>query len=143
MYLALPPVFPGTSLSWTPPSSLYCIHRSVSMISAAERNLRIAASPLLSLFLSSWAESRAPTVAVPAASPVLMNERRVDGLFEPLTRGKFPGVNISCSFLLHHCSVCTSGCDQLTVAGRKTRHLYLPPYRPCFFYPHSRRHPHV
>src|SRR6476646_6186451 len=65
------------------------------MISAAERNLRIAASPAESVLL--WAKSPAPMVAEPAASPVFMNERRVKGFFELLTR--FPLLNISCYFL--------------------------------------------
>jgi hypothetical protein len=47
------------------------------MISAAERNLKIASSPAVSVLL--WAESPASMVAVPAGSPALMNERRVDG----------------------------------------------------------------
>src|ERR1700730_8778617 len=52
MYSALP-LPPGTSLSWIPPSSLYCCHRSVSRISAAARNRKIAASPsVIPLLLS-------------------------------------------------------------------------------------------
>src|SRR5260370_38019906 len=67
----------GTSLSWIPPSSLYCCHRSVSMISAAARNLRMEASPGVrrpDFSSGPWvtAESRvarspAPAVAAPAA----------------------------------------------------------------------------
>src|SRR5215472_986141 len=76
---------PGTSLSWTPPSSLYWTHRSLSRISAAARNLRIAASPAVSLlssacFLAKRDEpvpNRPPlTVAAPAAKPLLIKERR-------------------------------------------------------------------
>src|SRR6184192_2729259 len=67
-----------------PPSSLYCCQRSVSRISAAERNLRIAASPLLSLFdvgvfasavaADSKVERPAPT---PTATPPATSERRL------------------------------------------------------------------
>src|SRR5712691_9201153 len=81
------PLPPGTSLSWIPPSSLYCCHRSVSRVSAAARNLRIAASPGVRrpdfssgalLRAKSPSPSRAaPQVAAPAANvPFLKNERR-------------------------------------------------------------------
>src|ERR1700694_58210 len=84
------PLPPGTSLSWIPPSSLYCCHRSVSRISAAAKNLRIAASPFVSLPLlsSSWSKPgtlpasspEALTVAAPAAAiPFLKNARRFAG----------------------------------------------------------------
>src|SRR5260370_20682894 len=86
MYGALP-LPPGRSQSWIPPSSLYCCHRSVSRVSAAARNLRIAASrgvrrPDFSsgalLRAKSPSPSRAaPQVAAPAANvPFLKNERR-------------------------------------------------------------------
>src|ERR1700730_4316060 len=83
VYGALP-LPPGTSLSWIPPSSLYCCHRSASMISAADRNLRMAASPCVRPALSSaanavtpLASSPEPTVPAPAASPVSKKERRL------------------------------------------------------------------
>src|SRR5262249_2040727 len=84
------PLPPGTSSSWMPPSSLYCCQRSVSRISRAARNLRIAASPLLKRRLGSsvtWLNtsllsSSRPTAAEAAdAMPVLRIERRVVCLF--------------------------------------------------------------
>src|SRR5207302_8803172 len=67
-----------------PPSSLYCCQRSVSRISAAARNLRIAASPLLSLldvgFLASAvaADSKeARPAPTPTATPLATSERRL------------------------------------------------------------------
>src|SRR6266446_5824950 len=55
------------------------------MISAAARNLRIAASPLVSLPPSSlaFANRRRPAVAEPTAKPFLMKERRFARLFKP------------------------------------------------------------
>src|SRR2546427_2121629 len=82
VYFAFP-LPPGTSLSWIPPSSLYCCHRSVSRISAAARNLRIAASPCVRPALPASARAGAPlkspeTVApAPTASPVPKKERRL------------------------------------------------------------------
>src|SRR4029077_495524 len=77
------PLPPGTSLSWMPPSSLYCCHRSVSRISAADRNLRMAASPWVSSPPPPSANAAAarpsgPRVApAPTASPVAKNDRRL------------------------------------------------------------------
>src|SRR5207302_9378816 len=79
------PAPPGPSLSWTPPSSLYCCHRSVSMISAADRNLRMATSPCVRLLLPSSAKAGIPLAhspaprapAPPIASPLRKKERRL------------------------------------------------------------------
>src|SRR6266566_1325143 len=67
-----------------PPSSLYCCQRSVSRISAAARNLRIAASPLLSLldvgfFASAVAadSKEARPAPTPTATPLATSERRL------------------------------------------------------------------
>src|SRR6478672_5936404 len=66
-----------------PPSSLYCCQRSVSRISAAERNRRIAASPLLNLFdvgffASAVADSKeARPAPTPTATPLATSERRL------------------------------------------------------------------
>src|SRR6516165_10445241 len=66
-----------------PPSSLYCCQKSVSRISAAARNLKIAASPLLSLDedgLSARALTAPPSgpkpAPTPTATPLAMNARR-------------------------------------------------------------------
>src|SRR5215472_1925712 len=84
------PLPPGTSLVLgTPPNSLYCTQKSVSMISAAAAKRRSAASPGVSrpLFSSSadadalWDKSPAPTVATPAATPFLRKPRRVEAEF--------------------------------------------------------------
>src|SRR3989441_10284805 len=80
----------GTSLSWIPPSSLYCCHRSVSSISAADRNRRMAISPLVRLALLSSAKTGNPLASIPApmipapptASPLLKKERRLVVIFE-------------------------------------------------------------
>src|SRR5258707_4731128 len=61
------------------------------MISAAARNLRIAASPLLSLPLFALADELfasipAASVAVPAANPFLIKERRFADPFKSLVR---------------------------------------------------------
>src|SRR6266436_83289 len=99
------PLPPGTSLSWIPPSSLYCCHRSVSRISAVARNLRIAASPFGRLPLCSsglgWprtvevlTNSPAPTVAAPTAvNPFFTNERRLVELFKPFSRSFIGGIS--------------------------------------------------
>src|SRR5579883_2253949 len=82
------PLPPGTSLSWMPPSSLYCCHKSLSMISAAARNRRIATSPLVRpLLLVPLALAKAGTavvnspelmvVAAPTATLVRRKERRL------------------------------------------------------------------
>src|SRR6266700_5081517 len=78
------PLPPGTSLSWMPPSSLYCCHRSLSMISIAARNLRMATSPCVRRALPSWAKAgnplaNSPVPMAPApttASPLRKKERR-------------------------------------------------------------------
>src|SRR5579871_941652 len=76
----------------TPPSSLYCCHKSVSRISAAAKNRKMAASPLCRLPLASSAKadslsgrSAETKDAAPAtATPFLKNERRPDGFCEQL-----------------------------------------------------------
>src|SRR5262252_10435751 len=68
-----------------PPSSLYCCQKSVSRVSSAARNRRMAASPGVRppLALSAKAgtpaaNSPAPTVpAAPTASPLRKKERRL------------------------------------------------------------------
>src|ERR1700674_1789052 len=59
MYEGLPPL--------TPPISLYCCQRSVSMISAAARNLKIATSPELSLETTLRGLAAGPAALTPAA----------------------------------------------------------------------------
>src|SRR3954470_14549132 len=84
------PLPPGTSPSWMPASSLYCCQRSDSMISAAARNRRIAASPLvrrppLALVWPFFAKtsggstSKRPTAVAPtpSAAPLYISERRL------------------------------------------------------------------
>src|ERR1700737_882358 len=66
-----------------PPSSLYCCQRSVSRISAADKNLRMAASPRVSSPPPLSANAVAarpsgPSVApAPTARPVAKNDRRL------------------------------------------------------------------
>src|SRR6266511_6326106 len=65
-----------------PASSLYCCHRSVSMISAAAKNRRIAASPRVRPPLAraggaSVSSRPAPRVAAPTAAPFAKKERRL------------------------------------------------------------------
>src|SRR5437870_12143846 len=64
-----------------PASSLYCCHKSVSMISAAARNRRIASSfrvrPPLAVAVGALANSPAPMVPAPTASDVPKKERRL------------------------------------------------------------------
>ena len=71
MYAGLPP--------FTPPSSLYCCHRSLSISSTAARSRRIAMSPLVSggaAAIASPANSALPGTAAAAASPTpFRNER--------------------------------------------------------------------
>src|SRR6516162_10991807 len=75
------PLPPGTSLSWIPPSSLYCCHRSVSRISSAARKRRMLASPKLSVPLPADADdgrmSDSMPIAAGAAKPERSRERRV------------------------------------------------------------------
>src|SRR5581483_1962167 len=65
-----------------PPSSLYCCQRSVSMISAAARNRRIAMSPLVMGPLLSSANTEelfinpAPNVAAPVAAKLFFTKER-------------------------------------------------------------------
>src|SRR5436305_13226714 len=63
------------------PSSLYCCHKSASMISAAARNRRMSASPTvrstLALAVGALANSAAPMVPAPTASEVPKKERRL------------------------------------------------------------------
>src|SRR5882724_5933273 len=83
MYSLLPPVWPGTSLSCTPPNSLYWIQRSLSISSAAARNRRMAASPLVRVPVL-WAHaleplpsSSAPIPTAPADRLCLKNDLRL------------------------------------------------------------------
>src|ERR1019366_3369130 len=75
---ALFPLPPGTSLSWTPPSSLYCCQKSVSRISAAERNRRIASSPSVRRWCAEASGTLAnnPAPSAPAPAPT-KKERRL------------------------------------------------------------------
>src|SRR3954454_2758498 len=77
---ALFPVPPGRSLSWIPPSSLYCSHRSASSSSAAARNCRTATSPFVSPPLADTggavSNRLAPMAPAPTAAPFSRNERR-------------------------------------------------------------------
>src|ERR1700733_6090687 len=63
-----------------PPSSLYCSHRSVSRISAAARNLRIAMSPSVGPADCALADEAASaengTAAAPTTAACFKNERR-------------------------------------------------------------------
>src|SRR5580765_8026063 len=84
-----------------PPSSLYCCHRSVSRISAAARNRRIAASPSVSepFALTAADPARAskppaPVAATPTATPCATNARRL------LVRRPLSGVSVGISELL-------------------------------------------
>src|SRR6202040_3381938 len=84
MYGALP-LPPGTSLSWIPPSSLYCCHRSVSRISAAARKRRMATSPAVGMPLRGEASaavvSKEPADRdAPATPRPLRKERRLTPL---------------------------------------------------------------
>src|SRR6476620_8393194 len=70
-----------------PPSSLYCCQRSVSRISAAARNLRIAASPLPSLLddgLSARALTAPPNGPSPAPTPTATPEAKKARRLNPL-----------------------------------------------------------
>src|SRR6266566_4480141 len=75
-----------------PPSSLYCCHRSLSRISTAASNLRMATSPCVRLAFRSSAKagndnplanSPAPMApAPPATSPLRKKERRLVASFD-------------------------------------------------------------
>src|SRR6266581_5267799 len=101
------PLPPGTSLSWMPPSSLYCCHRSLSRISTAARNLRMATSPCVRLaFLSSakdgndnpFDNSPVPkSLAPPTTSPLLKKERRLVVSFDDCAL---------CSMIFSFCACC-------------------------------------
>src|SRR5437764_587649 len=77
---AVLPLPPGTSPSWTPPSSLYCCQKSVSKISAADRKRRIDSSPSDSRCRrraeASGTSANRPAPSAPAPV-VAMNERRL------------------------------------------------------------------
>ena len=75
---ALLPVPWGTSWSWIPHSSLYCCHRSVSRISAAARNRRMAASPVdrSPAPKAAGAADSEPTPSTVSPAPA-MNRRRL------------------------------------------------------------------
>src|SRR6266566_303638 len=75
-----------TSLSWVPGSSWYCSHRSVSIISAAASQRRMAASPRVRWPLldcaradGTFSKIAAPAVtAAPATTLFLRNARRLN-----------------------------------------------------------------
>src|SRR5437773_10278677 len=70
-----------------PPSSLYCCQRSVSRISAAARNRKIAASPFSSLVeggLSARALTALPNGPSPAPTPTAAPEARKARRLKPL-----------------------------------------------------------
>src|SRR5438874_8331228 len=72
-----------------PPSSLYCCHKSASMISAAARILFMSAPPpvrsTLALAVGALVNSPAPMVPAPTASDVPKKERRLIELLKGLT----------------------------------------------------------
>src|SRR5216684_2489812 len=78
-----------TSLSWMPASSWYCSHRSLSIISAAASQRKIATSPRVRWPLLDCAradgtlpEIAAPAVtAAPATTLFFRNERRLRAFF--------------------------------------------------------------
>src|SRR6266478_2113943 len=78
-----------TSLSWVPASSVYCSQRSVSMISAAASQRKMAASPRVRWPLPGSARAdgmfskiAAPAVtAAPATTLFFRNERRLKAVF--------------------------------------------------------------
>src|SRR6266568_9606643 len=78
-----------TSLSWVPASSWYCSQRSVSIISAAASQRRMAASPRVRRPLldcaradGTFSKIAAPAVtAAPATTLLLRNERRLNAFF--------------------------------------------------------------
>src|SRR5207249_4266199 len=84
------PLPPGTSLSWTPASSLYWTQKSVSSISAAAANRSNAASPgvrppLASAFRMLVNSPAPPMVPAPTASDLPKKERRLINFFGALT----------------------------------------------------------
>src|SRR6266481_4306973 len=86
-----------------PASSLYCCHKSVSMISAAARNRRIASSPAvrppLALAVGALANSPAPIVPAPTASDLPKKERRLRKLFKGLTLSSKLSSRVSTLFM--------------------------------------------
>src|SRR5690348_8865225 len=74
---ALLPLPPGTSLSWTPPSSLYCCQKSVSRISAAATNRRIASSPFVRLRRAEASGTSANIPTPSAAAPAPARKERL------------------------------------------------------------------
>src|SRR5258708_902886 len=94
VYFAFPPVGVGAlpvaglvdakSFVWVPPSSQYCSQKSLSMISAAAKNLKIDASPFdnfppeSSLIAFAWLTNNAVagTNDAPAKPIFLRKERR-------------------------------------------------------------------
>src|SRR5262249_42486146 len=84
------PLPPGTSESWTPPSSLYWIQKSASSISRAAGNRSSAASPGVRPPLASavrmLANNPAPIVPAPSAIVLPRKERRLMYRFPVLLR---------------------------------------------------------
>src|SRR5439155_9449305 len=82
------PVPPGTSESWTPPSSLYWIQKSASSNSSAAGNRSSAASPGVRPPLASavrmLANNPAPMVPAPMAIVLPRKERRLIYRFRAL-----------------------------------------------------------
>src|SRR5580765_8111060 len=89
LYDSLPPS--------SPPSSAYCIQRSVSRISAAARNRSIAMSPWLRPLLApaaAPAKSEPGTTAVAPTSPALIrNDRRPTTRFQTTSSGSGAGAD--------------------------------------------------
>src|ERR1700674_3214311 len=135
VYGALPPVgvagYPGicllaradTSFPWMPANSVYCSQRSVSMISAAASQRRMAVSPRVRWLLpesasadGTFSKIAAPAVtAAPATTLFLRNERRLKAFFaekeelsSPLVWFKFESV---CSGRLRDFMLLTSFAD--------------------------------
>src|SRR6266550_2610970 len=87
-----------------PPSSLYCCHKSASMISAAARNRRMSASPTVrlpccALAVGALANSPAPMVPAPTASDLPKKERRLIELFKGLTLSSKLSSRVSTLFM--------------------------------------------
>src|ERR1700704_3955816 len=87
-----------------PPSSLYCCHKSASMISAAARNRRMSVSPTVkaaccALAVGALANSPAPMVPAPTASDLPKKERRLIELFKGLTLSSKLSSRVSTLFM--------------------------------------------